>query len=183
MRTLAAIAAISGLTCWVLWELRPSGHYFRYSDAPLIVLASQTAFVVCLVAGLMLVTAAIEAGSRPAITAIARSWLALTQIVVAACAAATTLYGIRQILFLRDQVLGWQPSAELSMVTTPVIALALSPGIILIAALALIVAARHIRGAATIMILLFDATALAFLGFLFANLYPWTCVNCSGPAL
>jgi hypothetical protein len=183
MRTLAAIAAISGLSCWILWELRPSGSYFWYSDAPLIVLASQTAFVVCLVAGLMLVTAAIEAGSRPAVTAIAQSWLALAQIVVAACAAATGLYGIRQILFLREQVAGWHPSPELSMAKTPVIALALSPVMILMAAMALIVAARHIRGAATILILSFDAAALAFLGFLFANLYHWTCLSCSGPAL
>jgi hypothetical protein len=156
---------------------------FWYSDAPLIVLASQTAFVVCLVAALMLVTAAIEAGSRPAITAIAQSWLALVQIVVAACAAAAALYGIRQILFLRDQLAGWNPSPELSMATTPVIALALSPGMILMAAMALIVAARHLRGAATIMILLFDAAALAFLCFLVANLYHWTCLTCSGPAL
>jgi hypothetical protein len=186
MRTLGVIVVIAAIATWVLWELRPPSPapLPLVYDAPLTEFAFHSSLAVFLASSLLLVAAAVERNTRERVV---EKWmrdpLVLIQLLVGCSAAVTGFYGARQIWFVHKTVEHWEHSPELSAATVPVIALALVPWVILLAAIALAATVVKAGGGVVAIVLVFDAVALALMVLIFVRIFYWSCLLCSGPAL
>jgi hypothetical protein len=182
VRTLGAVAGLSGVVWWVLWELRVPGEavLLQY-DEPAAVLARQAAAVVGVVAVLLMLVFALERRSGEVIESTFRGPLLWVQVVTAALAGAAGSYAVRILIWMRKSVRGWPESPELTAVVYPVEGAAIVPRALVLAVIILTVTVRRRTPAVVAALLVFDGLVVAVSYLLFRSVYSWACLSCSGP--
>jgi hypothetical protein len=182
MRTLGAVAVISGVVWWILWELRmPAEAVMLSYDEPASVLARQAVAVVGVVAVLLMLVFALERRSREVIESTFRGTLLWVQVVTAALAGAAGSYAVRILIWMHKTIRGWPESRELTSVVYPVLGAAILPWALVLAVIILTVTMRRRTPAIVAALLVFDGLVVAVSYLLFRSVYSWACLSCSGP--
>ena len=181
-RILGLLVVTSALTWLVLWELRPPGSapFPFYSEQPLLVLARQAAAVLAVIAALLALVLRLD--SHSSVNTSIRDPLFLTQLAVAVIAGVAGWYGLTRAVALRESLGETQGSAVFSY-TLPLLALALSPWLVLFATLLVAATIRTASRSVRIAAVVFDLLAMTYIAVVFRGVGYWTCMSCSGPAL